>query len=212
MIKEGEEFKDRKLAFLWNILLYTSLLFLIFFVFYGVKTTNGEICTNQNIKNEIDTISNTLLINSNFTFNVLIPTKYDQNIVNQNICFLMKTNSSTYSKVNINDQKVYVNNLSNDYVCAENINLTNKEITINCADCSSNNRLTITNSKDEGLINNDEVISKSATPHYILILNEHCKELYKDMIKLYFLLISLYLLVFLIWRGLEWFEGWLVNG
>ena len=206
-----QEFKDKQVKVLWNIILYTSLVFLVFFVFYGFKTMGGETCTNQAFSNTPSIDTKNIIGNSNHSFVMSTPDKYGQNIERTTICMDLKTNTSSYAEVVINGVSVYVNNLTSELSCAEEVTVNNDMLVFSCVDCDVNKALVVGLASESGVhIGNSITYQRLAYHRTILI--EHCKELYKDVVQVYFALLLCYLFIFLIVRGTKWFERWVNNG
>jgi len=165
---------------------------------------NGEVCTTKTLLNKVSTDTTTINNNINNSYKASIPRKYDQNIESIDVCLKLQSNLSEYAKVTINDKTVYVNNASSGYTCADNVDYSEEVITFKCVDCNTTKGLIVYQSKETSLYINGSV-GVEKVPQHQIFLKEYCKELYKDILQVYFAIIGLITFIFLLKRGLAWF-------
>lgn len=193
----------------YAVIIYASIFFAIFFVFYGFKSANDEVCTTKIISNELSASTKNIVNSNNHSFYAEIPRKYDQNIKDVGVCLSIKTNTSDYAKVNILGEQVYVNNLTDSMSCVSiSYEEYNGLLSFNCENCDSNKALVIDIATEQGL-HIDGTVSFTSIAYYQLRLEEYCKELYKDVMQVYFAVLGLIAFIFLLQRGLKWFWRWI---
>lgn len=204
------EFNDSRVNYLWSVFLYVSLFFLLLFLMYGFKSVNQEMCTSNNLNNNKGVNTLSLIDNRTISFPIDIPNNKDQNIGTETLCVEMVGSTSTYNVVSHNGFNVGVNNVTTGFSCWDNATRTNSfYYSFSCNDCNSTNNVSVSLSNSNALVINNDVLGMTNNVYYRLSLREYCNELFKVFMNVYFAIIGLFVFLFLLIRGLEWFKRWI---